>query len=86
MFLYAISRRRAAQQRADMRLGGALATFRCRPFFVSSAGQFRITEPSERLHFLLVRFLYASKENEQKNNLLRYYGLHFIYHPPTRIA
>jgi hypothetical protein len=35
----AISRRRAAQQRTDKRLGGALATFRCRPFFVSSAGQ-----------------------------------------------
>jgi hypothetical protein len=62
MFLYAISRRRAAQQKADKRLGGASATFRCRPFFVSSAGQFRIAEPSERAAFSLVRFFGQAKK------------------------
>jgi hypothetical protein len=37
-----------------------------RPAFPSSTGKSRIyAGPSERLHFLLVRFLYASKENEQ---------------------
>ena len=63
---FAVSRSLAAQQRAEQRLGGASigATFRCRPFFVSSAGESDTVGPSDRLHFLLVRFLYASKENE----------------------
>jgi hypothetical protein len=35
---------------------------------LSSAGQSDIVGPSDRLHFLLVRFLYASKENERIQN------------------
>jgi hypothetical protein len=65
----AISRCRAEEQRTDQRLGGAHATFRCRPFFVNCAGKSAFGGPSERLPFLLVRFLWASKENEHKKYL-----------------
>jgi hypothetical protein len=41
-------------------------TFRRRPLLASSAGQSDTVGPSDRLHFLGVRFLYASKENEPK--------------------
>jgi len=36
-----------------------------RPLFVSSAGKSATGGPRERLPFLLVRFLWANKENEQ---------------------
>jgi hypothetical protein len=41
------------------------ATFRGRPFFMSSIGQFRNAAPSDWLPFLLVLFLKARQENEQ---------------------
>ena len=56
-------------------------TFRCRPFFVSSAGKSDAVGPSGRLHFLLVRFLYARKENEHKDDLflnLECFGVDFV--------
>jgi len=37
--VFAISRSRAAEPGTEKRLGGALATFRRRPFMASSAGQ-----------------------------------------------
>jgi hypothetical protein len=48
------------------------ATFRCRPFFASSTGQYRYAGPSERLPFL-VRF-WASK-NE---HILNHFGYAII--------
>jgi hypothetical protein len=44
----------------------SVSDFPKRPLFSSSAGESRIAGPSKRLPFLLVRFLWASKENEQK--------------------
>ena len=38
-----------------------------RLLFVGSAGKPRCARPSDRLSFLLVRFLWTSKENEQTN-------------------
>ena len=49
-----------------------------RLLFISSAGKSAKGGPSERLPFLLVRFLWASKENEQtrlsKLIIIRRYG------------
>jgi len=59
----AISRSRAAEQKAEKRLGGAPATFRGVSFMRAAQGS---RWPSERLHFLrrftAGSFLYASKE------------------------
>jgi len=67
MFFKAISRCRAAQQRMDKRLGGATVTFRCRPFFESSAGQSRILRDQVNGCTFFGSFLYASKEMNVKN-------------------
>jgi hypothetical protein len=45
--------------------GHKLRDFPRRLHFMSSTGKFAAGKPSERLPFLLVRFLWASKENEQ---------------------
>jgi len=57
----------AAEQRNKVQINDLAerSDFPRRLHFMSSTGKFAAGKPSERLPFLLVRFLWASKENEQ---------------------
>jgi hypothetical protein len=57
----------AAQPRTDKRLGGASATFRCRPFLASSAGESRLRDQVMGCTFFwFVFFMQVKKMNMKK--------------------